>query len=538
MMRSKRPLLAALLLVAASGWPPGAAAEEAAAQGSGDAHRPASAAVLPADKSAVTHHVIRIDGRDLSYQAVAGILPVAAMGDLPEARIFYVSYTLDGADKKDRPVTFAFNGGPGAASAYLHLGAIGPRRLVLDADGTVPSPPARFADNPLTWLTFTDLVFIDPVGTGFSRGVSTKAEKGEATKGEQVDDKPFFGTRADNLTLGRVIRLYLTRSDRWLSPKFLVGESYGGFRVASLAEHLQSDFGIALNGAVLISPVLDFALIRSNRYGVLPWALKLPTLAAVALYHGKSSLPHPAGGITRAALAEVESWSLEGYLTGLAQGDALPAAAEEALVDKLAAYTGLPKDLVARSRGRIRNGEFAKMLLHGTGRVVGFYDGSVTALDPDPESPVLRGEDRTLPQLNAALGPAFNAYLREELKFDTDLPYLVLNPAVGRQWHWHGESGDQGFAEAIGSLKAGVTFNPHLKVLIAHGLFDLVTPYFASAYAISQMNLDPAVRANVALKTYAAGHMIYTHRDSREALFHDAADFFRGAAAAAAPRTP
>ena len=527
-MARGKSCLVAVMIAATAAW--SAHAQESPAKPE-QSVRPA--AVLPADKNATTPHTIVAGGHELAYRATAGVLPIPGAGAVPEARIFYVSYELDGGDKKSRPVTFAFNGGPGAASAYLHLGALGPRRIVLNDDGTVPAPPARFADNPLTWLVFTDLVFIDPVGTGFSRSADHKDDKKDEKKDDSTDEKAFFGTRPDNETLGRFIRLYLSRDERWLSPKFLAGESYGGFRVAALAELLQSSFGIGLNGAVLISPVLDFGLLHGDRYQLLPWALKLPSLAAVALHHRKSSLRTPAGPVARQALDEVEAWSLDGYLTGLAQGDLLTGAAEEAFIDKVAGYTGMPKDLVRRRHARIPNGAFAKMLLLDTGRVTSFYDGSVTAIDPDPESPVLERGDRTLTELNAALLPALNAYLREELKFETDLPYLVLNPEVERQWRWRGDSGDQGFVEAVDNLKAGITLNPHLKVLIAHGLFDLVTPYFASAYAISQMRLDSAVRPNLVLKTYAAGHMVYTHAAAREALFRDAETFFGEATAAA-----
>jgi carboxypeptidase C (cathepsin A) len=426
-----------------------------------------------------------------------------------------------------RPIAFVFNGGPGAASAYLQFGAVGPRRLVLNDDGTLPPPPARFVDNPLTWLSFADLVFIDPVGTGFSRSVGKKDEK--------ADERAFFGSKADIETLGRFIRLYLTRNDRWLSPKFVVGESYGGYRVAALSDTLQSSFGVALNGAMLISPLLDFSLSDGNRYQPLPWALKLPSYAATALQHGLSGLPKPNGPVDRKALGEVEAWSLGGYLTALAEGDRLKGTAAQAMIDKVASYTGLPKEAVQRRHGRIPIGAFAKTLLRDRDRVVSLSDGSVVAIDNNPETPTFR--DRRLDILNAALGPAFNAYLRDELKFETDLPYLVLNSDVGRQWRWGGEPGRVGSAGVLDELKAGMTLNPHLKVLIVHGLFDLVTPYFASAYAIDQLYLDPAVRQNIALKTYAAGHMIYTHTVAREALYRDTEAFFRDATAAAPSRT-
>jgi len=527
MARRTLPLTAAAILMLAT-WAGAASAEapgrpaprtEAAAKPETAAKAGAEAA-LPADKTEITRHTITAGGRTLAYRATAGVLPVTAES-VPEARLFYVSYELEGVDKAPRPIAFVFNGGPGAASAYLQLGAVGPRRLALNDDGTLPPPPARFVDNPLTWLAFADLVFIDPVGTGFSRSVGKKDEK--------PDERAFFASRADIETLGRFIRLYLSRTDRWLSPKFIVGESYGGFRVAALSDVLQSSFGVALNGAMLISPVLEFGLSQGNGHQPLPWALKLPTYAATALQHGRSTLPKPAGPVERKALAEVEAWSLDGYLTALAQGDRLGGAAEQSVVDKIAGYTGLPKQLVQRRHERIPIGAFAKALLRDQNRVISLYDGSVTAIDGNPESPTLN--DRSLEMLNAALGPAFNAYLRSELKFETDLPYLVLNPDVNRQWRWAGDSGRARGVSALDDLKAGMTFNPHLKVLIVHGLFDLVTPYFGSAYAIDQLYLDPAIRANVTLKTYAAGHMIYTHSAAREALFHDTEAFFRDATA-------
>jgi carboxypeptidase C (cathepsin A) len=439
--------------------------------------------------------------------------------------MFYVSYELDGADRT-RPIAFVFNGGPGAASAYLQLGAVGPRRLVLNDDGTVPPPPARFVDNPLTWLAFADLVFIDPVGTGFSRSVGGKDQK--------ADERAFFGSKADIETLARFIRLYLSRNDRWLSPKVLVGESYGGFRAAALTNVLPSSYGVALNGALMISPVLAFGLSRVDGYQPLPWALKLPSYAASALEQHRSSLSKPeAGPLDRKALAEVESWSLGGYLTALAAGDTLGAAAEQAMIDKVAGFTGLPREEVARRHGRIPIATFAKTLLRDQRRVLSLYDGSVSMIDSNPESAAL--DDRSLDVLNAALGPAFNAYLRGELKFETDLPYLVLNGEVNRQWRWDERAGRRGNGGVLDDLKAGLSFNPRLRVLIAHGLFDLVTPYFASAYAIGQLYLDPAVRGNVALKTYAAGHMIYTHSAAREALARDAEAFFREATTPAVP---
>jgi len=496
------PLLAALAWLLAAGVQ---AAEPAAAAGSlGD--------------RIVEKRSVAVEGRALGYRSIVGSLSVA---DPPsaQAKVVFFAYELEGADTSKRPIAFAFNGGPGAASAYLHIGAMGPRRVALNDDGTLPTPPARLVDNDLSWLAFTDLVFVDPLGTGFSRN----------PKGDDKDsDSSFWGVREDAEALSRFIRSYLTRSGRWQSPKYLVGESYGGFRAAILSDLLPSSYGVALNGAILISPALQFAITRPDGYDVIPAALKLPSLTAVAMLHGKSNLAVPAGGLDRAALAPVENWSLDSYLTGLARGAALPAPARDALIGQAAALTGMPAELVRRNNGRIGNSDFAKTLLRGTGRLPSLYDGAMTVVDPDPESSNL-DRDTGLDQLNAVLVPAFNAYARDELKYETDQPYLLLNGEVNGQWRWRGGRG-QGYAGAADRLKNGMAMNPRLKVLIAHGLYDIVTPYFASAYVIDQMHLSDEQRANLTFKAYAAGHMVYTHRDARAALYRDAKAVFEAGA--------
>ena len=472
------------------------------------------AGALEPDKFAVERRSVTVEGRTLNYRSTAGALAVT---EGTPARIFFVAYELEGADPAQRPLAFAFNGGPGAASAYLHLGALGPRRLALNDDGTVPPPPARLVDNDTSWLAFADLVFIDPVGTGYSRA---------AGKDDKDGDGNFWGVREDVETLARFIRLYLTRNARWLSPKYLVGESYGGFRVALLADLLPAAHGIALNGAVLISPALQFAITRPDGYDVLPMALKLPTLTAVAMHHGKSTLARPPGGVDRGALAPVETWAVETLLPGLARGGALTPPAQAVLADQVAGFTGLPVELVRRNHAVVGGSDLAKHLLRGSGRVLDIYDGAVTGVDAEPESGSLERPDQGLRALNAALLPAFSAYARDELKLQTDLPYLLLNHEASGQWRWRGGRG-QGYAGAADRLKAGMALNPQLRVLVAHGLYDLVTPYFASAYVIDQMHLPEALRANLAFRTYAAGHMIYTHKLARDALYRDAKALFQ-----------
>jgi carboxypeptidase C (cathepsin A) len=487
----------------------------AAQERGGQAAKPAAAAAeqLPADKVATTDHVLQVDGKPLAYRATAGSLPVGESGD-PETRLFYVAYHLKDAKPGSRPVTFAFNGGPGAAALFLQLGAMGPRRLVLNPDGSIAAPQAQLADNPETWLAFTDLVFIDPIGTGFSRSA-------------KEDDKSYWGTRKDLDTLARFIRLYLTRNGLWLAPKYLAGESYGGFRAAALAYLLPSSYGIRLSGAVMLSPVLEFSLIDQDDFALLPWALYLPSYAAIAAERGRAAVPATAGADPQGALGEVESFALGDYLQGLAHGDALPPARAAQLWDRVARYAGLPPETVARDHGRVPSREFAKALLRDRGRVLSLYDGSFDVADPDPGNPIARGDDALLMLVTAELSATFNAYLHDELKFDTDLRYETLNREVSRRWDWRAGDGKQGYLGVGDDLRRALILSPGFRVLIAHGLYDLVTPYATSTYVVRQMHLDPAARARVTLTTYPAGHMVYTHDDARIAFWRDAAAFYR-----------
>lgn len=508
-------LLAAILSVAnvtAAAPAPGAGKVEQSCSAAGELGD-----ILPAARLSVTEHTLKNGDFKLPYRATAGALPVRLDKDGPECRIFFIAYQAQDGGREKRPLTFVFNGGPGASSAYLHLGALGPKRVMLEEDGSLPPSPARLVDNVQTWLRFTDLVFVDPAGTGYSRCEPMKGDR----EGKGADAKAW-GVREDLKVLAKFIRLYLTRYNAWLSPKYLVGESYGGFRVAALSDILQTDYDIALNGIVLVSPALEFELIQGNEFSLLPWVARLPAYAATARKNGKAAGPLAGGKGIRQSLEDVERFAVREYLPALADGDTRP------LQARLAEMVGLPVQRVARCDARISPRRFSKDLLRDANRLVSVYDGSFTAIDPDPASPFPPADDPLLVQFSTLLASAFNSYVREQLKFETDIPYEILNRKVSHQWDWRsGLDGNQGYAGVAENLKNSMSRDKDLKVLIAHGIFDLVTPYFGSVLVTRQMLLDPAVASNLSLKVYEGGHMFYTHPAARRQSFEDAENFYR-----------
>lgn len=497
--------LAAALLAALLGGPAGAQEGAAAAQPAG----PGILGLLP--EPVTTRHELALPGRGLAYAATAGTLPLRDGRGEATAAIFHVAYTLEPADPA-RPVTFAFNGGPGAASAFLLLGALGPRGVAFSAAGGYLPPPPALVDNPASWLPFTDLVFVDPVGTGYSRA---------AQPGEEAERR-FYGVRQDASAMAAFIRLWLARAGRTLSPVFLVGESYGGFRAAVLARALQEESGVAPSGLVLISPALSFALLRGEGHLLLPDALMLPSLAATHLAR------QGAGAPLAPRLAEVERWALSDYLTALAAG---PAGLPEAVVARLAALTGLSPALVRESHGRIPVGRFIKEYARAQARVLSRYDGTVDGPDIAPASPWPQGPDPVLDRAVPAWTSAFVAYVRGELGYATDVTYRLLEPEIGSKWDYGLAPGRQGYADALDDLQAGRALNPALEALVAHGLTDLVTPYLASRYLLDQ--LPPlAGAAPIAFRAYPGGHMFYMREASRRALTEDARALYERALAA------
>ncbi len=484
-------------------------------------------------KGSVTDHVQTIAGRRIEYQARAEWL-VLYKKDEPVAEMFHIAYLKKRAEVTGRPLTFVFNGGPGAASAYLHMGALGPHRVRFEANGTVPKPPVTIATNQESWLPFTDLVFIDPIGTGFSRMVKKNNPEGKPAEAgkepaEKVDEKEFFKLNRDLESLGEFISRFLSKHRRWESPVFVAGESYGGFRTACLAKRLQETFGVGLNGAIIISPALEFVPLNPSDYDLQAWTDLFPTMAAAAMIHGRSARfkkGTPLAAVTRAA----EEFAHGRLFHLLARGDDLPAKEREAILREMSAFIGIPVDYLRDSEGRIAHWTFAKKLLKDERKVCGLYDASITAIDPFPNREWEFGPDPTLSGLDRAFAGGINTQLRKTLRLDTERAYHLLSQEVNRNWADDRQA--HFFMRQIGAtdeLRYGMALNPHMKVFITHGYFDLVTPYHASARLVKQMRLLPEQRKNLTVKHYAGGHMFYSWEASRREFRDDMEKFYRSA---------
>lgn len=463
-----------------------------------------------AKEPAITHHALKIDGKTLKYTATAGYMPLKDDKGETQARMFYMAYQKDGANAEERPLTFCFNGGPGASSAWLHLGALGPKRVVFPEDGTVLPEDPRLTRNQHTWLTFTDLVFVDPIGTGYSHAVG------------DVDPKKYWSVQGDLDSVAEFIRLYITRNDRWLSPKYLAGESYGATRAGGLAGHLQDALNINLGGIVLISSALDFQTIAFAPNHDLPYALYLPSMTATAFYHErlKSSLQKS----LQKTLAEVEKWAMSDYLAALAMGDALDRKRRREVAGKLARYTGLPKEDILEQDLRVGRGYFAKNLLRDQDRKVGLYDGRVKGIASHPERQGYAGSDPSAFMTKVPLRETFNHYVRHDLNWQTERKYHLLSGKVNRSWDWETK---MGYPEVLGSLHEAMTRNPHMDVLMACGYYDMTTAYAGSKWVVRHLNLDPAVRKNVSFGFYRGGHMMYTYLPALKRFTRDARELFR-----------
>lgn len=469
----------------------------------------------PVEKTSTTKHSIQINGKTLAYTATAGTL-ILQKDDKPWASMFYVAYTRDdlgdaAGDLAKRPITFAFNGGPGSSSIWLHMGALGPMRVEMAPDGEQPKPPYHLIDNDDTALQFSDLVFIDPVTTGFSRPAPG------------VDAKQFHGFEGDLNSVSEFIRLYLTRYQRWASPKFLAGESYGTTRAAALSDKLLEDEGIYLNGVTLISSVLNFETLSFATGNDLPYALFLPSYTAAAWYHKK--LPQDLQANLEKAIGESRKFAGGDYSAALMKGDKLTAADRSSVARELARLTGLPESYVLQSNLRISESRFTKELLREERKTIGRYDSRLEGEDLDAAGD--RPEyDPSYASVQGVYTAMFNNYVRTDLKFDSDMPYQVLTDKVQP---WSYDRFQNRYLNVAEMLRQAMTQNPSLKVMIANGYYDLATPFFATEYTVNHIGLEPALSNHISLTYCDAGHMLYTKKTCLDSLHGAMADFYQKA---------
>jgi carboxypeptidase C (cathepsin A) len=467
------------------------------------------------DQLVESKHTLKIGDQEIAYTVTTGTMVLRQetpdrdkeyQGEKPKAEFFFVAYTKDDVDDPaGRPLTFSFNGGPGSSSVWLHLGLLGPRRVVMEFDGGLPKPPYKLADNEFSLLDQTDLVFIDPVSTGYSR----------PAEGQKA--REFHGFKQDIQSVGDFIRLYTTRYNRWLSPKFLIGESYGTTRSSGLSGYLQERHGLYLNGIMLISSVLNFQTIDFTPGNELPYVLFLPTYAATAWYHNALRIRRP----LQKLLIEVQDFAIKEYAPALMKGDALPARERKVIVEKLARYTGLSQDYIERSNLRVMDARFFKELLRNRARTVGRLDSRFLGIDIDTLSDGTQND----PSFTNIIGPytaAFYDYVRRELRFEKDIPYEIITGVV---WPWSYAEHENQFVYVAETLRSAMSSNPSLKVFIANGYYDLATPYFATEYTFNHLGLDPSLRGNISMGYYEAGHMMYIHMPALEQLKKDLADF-------------
>ena len=472
----------------------------------------------PEDQLSITQHSVTIDQQEIHYTVTAGTIVLKeeqekdskSGGEKAKASVFLVAYTLDNAgDTTKRPITFSFNGGPGSSSVWLHLGVLGPRCVETDQQGNLLQPPYQLVENQYSVLDQTDLVFIDPISTGFSRVV-----QGEVAK-------QFHGFKKDIESIGDFIRLYTTRYQRWTSPKFLIGESYGTTRAAGLSGYLQERHGLYLNGIMLISSVLDFQTIRFMNGNDLPYILYLPSFTAAAWYH--NLLDEGLQADLYQTLEEVEAFAVGEYTLALMKGIELPEDERQEITRKLAHYTGLPIDYIERTDLRINIMRFCKELLRDQGRTVGRFDSRFTGLDRDSAGERFEYD----PSYSNILGPytaTLNDYLRSQLKFESDLAYEILTDRVHP---WNYDTHQNQYVNVTDTLRKAMTTNPYLKVFVASGYYDLATPYTATRYTFNHLGLDKSLQQNVSISYYEAGHMMYVHQQSLIQLKEDLASFIQ-----------
>lgn len=460
-----------------------------------------------------TSHSIRIGRNTLEYDVTFGALPIKDQFGEVEAHIYFTAYIVKTQNGETaRPLTFTYNGGPGSSSAWLHLGGLSPKRVDLTDDGDTKAPPHTLVDNTETWLQFTDMVFIDPVGTGFSQGATPEL------------DKKFWGVEGDLQSVAEVIRLYLGRYGRWTSPLFLAGESYGTFRSAGLAS-LLFDRGIALNGIVLISTVLTMEASRFGAINDLPYATFFPTYAAAAWYHKKLAKDLQARSL-EAYVTEVEDWVDSVYMPALHKGDLLSGREREQLITQIARYSGLSEEYVEQANLRINIHRFTKELLRDRKQTIGRIDARFTARDLShvTETPEF---DPSVTYPGPVYTSTYNAYIRDELGWQTDIEFEMMSGEVNKHWEWG--SAAEGYPDTSERLRSAMHKYRHLKVLVQQGYYDFATPHYAAEYTFRHMGIAPEFQDNVEWAYYEAGHMMYIDRKCREKQYADTLAFYKRA---------
>lgn len=513
MKRSVPVLMVLAVLLGAS-----AQAANTATDKAGDKDQ--AAAQNPARESRiVTHHSIVLDGRTIHYTATAGHLILSNGKGEQTASMFYIAYTADGADARKRPVTFAWNGGPGGSSVLVNIGGFGPMRV--HTTDAAPTPPAPYTlqPNPYSILDKTDLVFIDAVGTGFSRMLG------------KSKPKDFYGADQDTSAFADFIQRYITENNRWNSPKFVLGESYGTPRAAMLSYRLQRS-GIALNGVILLSSILNFNdefWFQPPGSNDLSYELYLPSYAAVAWYHNK--LPNKPADLA-AFLQQVRQFALGEYAAALQAGDSITPARETAVVQKLHDYTGLSETYLKDARLRVSPARFMKQLLRDEARTVGRYDARYEGIDYDSAGEYL-DYDPSGTAMFPAVVSAFHAYLSNDLNDKNSARYEFLNYKVNGAWDWHHRVDGRKYPvpDTLPDLRLAMSQNPHLKVFSGNGYFDLATPFFKTEYELNHLGLDPSLQKNITLDYYHDGHMLYIHTAALKKLKSDLAGFFDAATA-------
>ncbi|MGE3854453.1 MAG: S10 family peptidase [Planctomycetota bacterium] len=530
MTTTHRSTLLCMLLLALLAWLPAAGSiaqdhreprDPGESGESGDGAATDNPAIADADHVVTAVHTIKVGDKPITYRVTTGTMVLNDEAGKPRASFFCVSYVVEtpDTDPATRPVTFTFNGGPGSASVWLHLGAFGPRRVSMGAEGFDSTPPARLSDNASTLLDVTDLVFIDPVSTGYSRAADDQ-------KAGQ-----FHGLEEDISSVGEFIHLWTNRNQRWASPKFLAGESYGTTRAAGLSDHLQQRYGMYLNGVILISSILNFGTARFDEGNDLPYPLFLPTYTATAWFHKRLAddlQSHPLKDV----LAAAEDFARRDYTLALMAGDDLGEEQQARVAGQLARFTGTTTRFALDNNLRIRMGRFNKELRRDAGLTVGRLDSRFTGIDRDNAGD---GPEYD-PSMAAIMGPystAFNSYVRDELGFRSDLPYEIL---TGRVHPWSYRRYENRYVNVAPRLRNAIVQNPALKVFVANGYYDLATPYFATHYTFSHLGLPASLRGNITMRHYEAGHMMYIREADLAGLHNDVAAFIRSSAPSSGKR--